>query len=275
MSIPSRVLGSGVSQLSTVSICGDGSTSLTAAGTTRTDALQLVKVYNNLTTVASGTGVLLPSSEEGETIWITNNGANALKVYPYEATTTIAGASSVSVPPNCTAIFDAVTRTVWQCSQGYNGAFPKLNYGTFYDTTTQSAAVINTAYAMTFNTTDLSVGVSRSTPTSRILITNAGVYNIQFSAQLHKTAGAVGNTYIWLRVNGSDVAQSAGKTAVQGSTAELIAAWNYVTSFTAGQYFELMWSADDTRCQLVAIAASSPVPAVPSVILTVTQVNNI
>ena len=76
MSIPSRVLGSGVSQLSTVSICGDGSTSLTAAGTTRTDALQLVKVYNNLTTVASGTGVLLPSSEEGETIWITNSGAN-------------------------------------------------------------------------------------------------------------------------------------------------------------------------------------------------------
>jgi hypothetical protein len=150
-----------------------------------------------------------------------------------------------------------------------------MPYGAFQSVVDQTIAAANTAYAMTFNTTDLSVGVSRSTPTSRILIANAGVYNIQFSAQLHKTAGAVGNIYIWLRVNGSDVAQSAGKTAVQGSTAELIAAWNYVTSFTAGQYFELMWSADDTRCQLVAIAASSPVPAIPSVILTVTQVNNI
>jgi len=275
MSIPSRVLGSGVSQLSTVSICGDGSTSLTATGTTRTDALQLVKVYNNLSTVASGTGVKLPSSEEGETIWITNSGANALAVYPYESTTTIAGASSVSIPINCTGIFNAVTRTVWECVQGYNGSVPILHYGSFYDTTTQSAAAINTAYAMTFNTTDSSNGVSLSSPTSRILIANTGVYNIQFSAQLHKTAGAVGNTYIWLRINGSDIANSAGKTAVQGSTAELIAAWNYVTNFTAGQYFELMWSADDTRCQILAQAASSPVPAIPSVILTVTQVNNI
>lgn len=275
MSIPSRVLGSGVSQLSTVSICGDGSTGLTATGTTRADALQLVKVYNNLTTVAAGTGVLLPSSEEGETIWITNSGANALKVYPYESTTTIAGASSVSIPINCTGIFNAVTRTVWECVQGYNGSVPILHYGSFYDTTTQTAAAINTAYAMTFNSTAESNGVSRSSPTSRILVDNLGVYNIQFSAQLHKTAGAVGNTYIWLRINGSDVTQSAGKTAVQGSTAELIASWNYVTTLSAGQYFELMWSTDDTRCQILAQAASSPVPAIPSVILTVTQVNNI
>ena len=57
MTIPSRVLGSGVNSLSTVAICGDGGTGLSAAGTTSTDATQLVKVYNNLTTVASGTGV--------------------------------------------------------------------------------------------------------------------------------------------------------------------------------------------------------------------------
>ena len=275
MPIPSRVLGSGVSQLSTVSICGDGSTSLTAAGTTRTDALQLVKVYNNLSTVASGTGVKLPSSEEGETIWITNSGANALKVYPYESTTTIAGASSVSIPINCTGIFNAVTRTVWECVQGYNGSVPILHYGSFYDTTTQTAAATNTAYAMTFNATDSSNGVSRSSPTSRILVDNLGIYNIQFSAQLDKTAGATGVVYIWLRINGSDVAQSAGKVAIQGTSAQTIAAWNYVTQLSAGQYFELMWSTDDTRCQILAQAASSPVPAIPSVILTVTQVNNI
>lgn len=275
MSIPSRVLGSGVSQLSTVSICGDGSTSLTAAGTTRSDALQLVKVYNNVTTVASGTGVKLPSSEEGETIWITNSGANALVVYPYESTSTIAGASSVSLPSGCTGIFDAVTKTVWECVQSYNGAVPTLHYGSFYDTTTQTAAVINTAYAMTFNTTSEQNGVTIGSPTSRITVANAGVYNIQFSAQLHKTAGAVGNIYIWLRINGSNVAYSAGKIAIQGSSAETIASWNYVTTLTAGQYFELMWSVDDTRSQILALSASSPVPAIPSVILTVTQVNNI
>jgi len=275
MSIPSRVLGSGVNQLSTVSICGDGSTSLTAAGTTRTDALQLVKVYNNLTTVASGTGVKLPSSEEGETIWITNSGANALKVYPYESTTTIAGASSVSIPINCTGIFNAVTRTVWECVQGYNGSVPILHYGSFYDTTTQTAAVINTAYAMTFNNTASQNGVSIGSPTSRIVLENTGVYNIQFSAQLDKAAGSTGRIYIWLKKNGTNVANSATVVAIQGTSAECVAAWNFVEEFAANGYFELMWSTDDTNVEITAAAASSPVPAIPSVILTVTQVNNI
>jgi hypothetical protein len=34
-------------------------------------------------------------------------------------------------------------------------------YGSFYDTTTQNASIINTAFAMTFNTVDLSFGVTR------------------------------------------------------------------------------------------------------------------
>lgn len=52
-----------------------------------------------------------------------------------------------------------------------------------------------------------------------------------------------------------------------------MAAWNFVLSLKAGDYFELMWSVSDTSVQIVAQAASAPVPAIPSVILTVT--NNI
>jgi hypothetical protein len=53
-------------------------------------------------------------------------------------------------------------------------------YGSFYDTTTQTAAVINTAYGITFNTTDLSYGVTVGSPTSRIYIDRPNVYNVQF-----------------------------------------------------------------------------------------------
>lgn len=275
MAIPSRVLGSGSSQLSTVSICGDGSTGLVSTGSTQSDALQLVKVYNNVITVASGTGVKLPPTEEGETIWVTNSDALALTVYPYESTSTIAGASSVSIPINCTGIFDAVTSTTWQCVQGYNGSVPILHYGSFYDTTTQTAAAINTAYAMTLNSTAEANGVYIGSPTSKVFVDNLGTYNIQFSAQLDKTAGAIGYFYIWLRINGTDLPYSASKVAIQGTSAQTIAAWNFVTNLNAGSYFELMWSTDDTRCQILAQTASSPVPAIPSVILTVAQVNNI
>ena len=146
------------------------------------------------------------------------------------------------------------------------------NYGAFHDTTTQTAAVINTAYPVTFNATDLSSNVTIGTPTSRIITSVAGIYNFQFSIQLHKTNASVGFVYIWARINGTNVANSASKIALNGSQAETIAAWNFVLNMNANDYFELVWSTDDTGCQLLYNTTVAPVPAIPSVILTVTQV---
>ena len=146
-------------------------------------------------------------------------------------------------------------------------------YGYFYDTTTQTAAAINTAYGLTFDSVGFQRGVTIGTPTSRIYTDRPGFYNIQFSAQLDKTLGGVGLVFIWLRVNGVDVANSATQIRIQGNNAEAVAAWNFVEFLNAGDYFELMWSTDDTSCQILAAPAAAPVPAIPSVILTVT--NNI
>jgi hypothetical protein len=149
--------------------------------------------------------------------------------------------------------------------------FRSPRYGSFYDTTSQTAAAINTAYAMTFNTTDLSVGVTRGTPTSRIFVDRPNVYNVQFSAQLDKTAGGVGLVWVWLRKNGVNVPDSAGQIRIQGNNAEILAAWNYVIQLNAGDYIELMWEVDDTSVILLAEAASAVHPSIPSVILTVTD----
>jgi hypothetical protein len=144
-------------------------------------------------------------------------------------------------------------------------------FGSFYDTTTQTAAAINTAYAMTFNTTDLSFGVTRGSPTSRIYVDRPNVYNIQFSAQLDKTAGGVGLVWIWLRKNGVDVPDSAGQIRIQGNNAETMAAWNYLTQLNAGDYIEIMWEVDDITVQILYDPATAVHPAVPSVILTVSD----
>lgn len=153
------------------------------------------------------------------------------------------------------------------------GAFIQFPYGAFHDSTTQFAAATGTAYAVTFNSTDLSNGVTVGSPTSRIVIGTAGVYNFQFSLQLDKASGAAGHTYIWARVNGVDIANSASEVAIQGTTAEMIAAWNFVLEMNANDYFQLMWSVDDTNIQIKAVTAASPVPAIPSVILTATFVS--
>lgn len=146
-------------------------------------------------------------------------------------------------------------------------------YGTFYDTTTQTAAAINTAYPLTFNTTDLSFGVRRGTPTSRIYVDSEGVYNFQFSLQLDKVSGGVGLFYLWARINGVNQTNSATQIRIQGNNAETVAAWNFVYKMNAGDYFELVWSVDTTDITIQTFAAAPPVPGIPSAILTVT--NNI
>ena len=147
----------------------------------------------------------------------------------------------------------------------------RKRYGAFHSTQTQTAAAINTAYPMTLNATDLSFGVYTGTPNSRIYIDTEGIYNFQFSAQLDKISGGVGLVFIWVRVNGIDIPDSATQIRIQGNNAETVAAWNFVLQLNAGDYFELIWSTDDTSCQILASAASAPHPGIPSVILTVTD----
>jgi hypothetical protein len=148
---------------------------------------------------------------------------------------------------------------------------PRLRYGSFYDTTLQTAAAINTAYAMTFNTVGISNGVTRGSPSSRIYVDTKNVYNVQFSAQLDNTSGGSHLIFIWLRVNGVDVADSAGQIRLKGSDGELVVSWNYIYQFNANDYLELMWSTNDTSVQITSSGAVAPVPAIPSVILTVTD----
>ena len=155
-------------------------------------------------------------------------------------------------------------------------------YGAFQDTTTQTAASINTAYSVKLNRTDLSNGVSvvndgSSNPT-RITLANTGIYNIQFSLQLEKTGGS-GNMIadIWIRKNGVNIPSTTGKVVLTGSAnaSPIVAAWNYVLDLAAGDYIQLMWSTSNDNVVIKAAPATSPHPSIPSVILTVTQQSGI
>lgn len=149
----------------------------------------------------------------------------------------------------------------------------RARYGSFYDTTTQTGTTINTAKAVTFNTTDLSNGVYLGTPTSRIYVDTPGIYNYDMSFQLDKTSGGTGQFHIWFRLNGTDVPDSASQIRIQGNDAEIFSSLNYFFDLNAGDYVEIMFSVSDLSVELAAFAAAAPVPAIPSIILTVA--NNI
>lgn len=145
-------------------------------------------------------------------------------------------------------------------------------YGSFYSASSQTAAAINTAYGITFNNTVTSYGLYVGVPSSRIYVDNTAIYDIQFAARLSNTDVSAHNIFIWFRVNGIDVSNSAAKIEIPAnSSASAVAAWNFVLLLSATDYFEIMWSTDNTNVRLSPVAASSPVPAIPSVVLTVTS----
>jgi hypothetical protein len=151
--------------------------------------------------------------------------------------------------------------------------FKRSRYGSFYDTTTQTATVINTATAITFNTTDLSNGVFIGSPTSRIIVDSEGIYNFDTSFQLDKTSGGTAEFYFWFRLNGTDVPESASQIRIQGNDAEIFSSINYFFDLKAGDYIEMMFSTTSLDVELLSVVATPPVPAIPSIILTVA--NNI
>jgi hypothetical protein len=155
---------------------------------------------------------------------------------------------------------------------------PTGYYGAFQDDTTQTAVSANTAYPVKFNTTDLSNGVTvvndGSANPTRVTIANTGIYDFQFSLQLEKTGGS-GNFIIdiWLRKNGVDIPDTAGKVVLTGSAnaSPIVAAWNYLLDLAGGDYVQLIWSTTNNNAIIFAEGPVAPHPGVPSSILTVTQ----
>ena len=163
-------------------------------------------------------------------------------------------------------------------NQVVNAINAPLPHASFYDTTTQTNPVANAVNLMKVNSIyDSGDGTQYAIKkdTNRIYITQTGVYNIQFSAQLDKTGGGNTSIYIWIRVNGINVPNSATKVVIAGPNDEKVAAWNWVLTLNANDYFEIAWESPSTDTVLLAEAATGNIPEIPSVIITVTWVSNL
>jgi len=149
--------------------------------------------------------------------------------------------------------------------------FKRARYGQFFDTTTQVAAVINTATAVTFNTTDISNGIFIGSPTSRIVVDTEGVYNFQVSMQFDSVAGSNHDVWVWFRKNGVNIANSAMYLNIQNNQSEVLQAFNLLVSMKANDYIEVFWEVGNLNAQMAAFPATAVHPAIPSIILTATN----
>ena len=177
--------------------------------------------------------------------------------------------------------FLKLTNVLQTLASPRGGKYLNNPYGAFQDSTDQVAANTTTAYAITFDTTDLSNGVTLSN-SSRLNVAQAGIYDIQFSIQFKNTTNDGQDVDVWFRKNGTNISNSNSRFHVvarksTGDPSHLIGSLNLFVSLATNDYVELMWRPTDVGVSIEHFAtSSSPTrPAVPSVIATLSFISNL
>jgi hypothetical protein len=161
------------------------------------------------------------------------------------------------------------------------GKYLNNPYGAFQDSTDQVAANTTTAYPITFDTTDFANGVTLSN-SSRLNVTDSGIYNIQFSIQLVNTTNGSQDIDIWFRKNGTNIDKSNSRYGLaprkgMGDPFHVICALNFFVDLSENDYVEIVWRTSDVGAYIEHyVASSTPTrPSIPSVIATISFVSNL
>jgi hypothetical protein len=184
--------------------------------------------------------------------------------------TSITGSFTGSIAGTAT---NAISASYAASSSYASNGVTNLSVGTFYDTTTQTI-LSGASASLQLNTAVIQDGVT-VVSNSRITVTRTGIYNLQFSAQLSTPGGGSPDVHIWLRKNGTNIANTNTGVVMQNSNQKQVAAWNFVESLIAGDFLELVAYLNGGSSVLFLAEAAGPTNGgvgVPSMIVTMTQI---
>lgn len=184
-----------------------------------------------------------------------------------------AGATGEKGDTGATGVTGPVGPTGDTGRAGADGITTLGHHGSFWHTANQTNTIAVTRAMKLNNADESNCGVYVESD-SRIYVTKSGVYNLQFSAQVKTTSNQTSALDIWLAKNGAAVPDSNTQLFSPDRRGIYIASWNFLVSLEAGEYVELMWYSTDTNLYLGSLSEQSNlgIPAVPSLILTLTQV---
>ena len=141
-------------------------------------------------------------------------------------------------------------------------------------TTDLTAAAVNTAYAIQYDTPTGNEGITLDgTDPTKIVFAEGGEYLLMFSAQISSTSSSTVNFYFWPRLNGTDAAGSTMVNALHQNNATLVVSRAAKFDVAAGDYLQVMWAVDSTQGFLDARAATAFAPAAPATTLAITRMH--
>jgi hypothetical protein len=146
-------------------------------------------------------------------------------------------------------------------------------YGSFSDTTTQPVTGVSTPTVWTYNTTELSNGISVVNG-SQIKVNNKGVYEIGYSAQIQKTQGTTSDVTIWASINGNPVTRSSSIVSMVSNSALQLPFVSYIFELNANDYVEFYFSSPSQYIEITTFSGlTTPTrPVAPSVIIVAKQI---
>jgi|694.fasta_scaffold07886_21 hypothetical protein len=153
-----------------------------------------------------------------------------------------------------------------------NGApYFSPSYGSFSSTQTQGLTA-TVVLPVVYDTADVTpVGMTCALPSADIVITAAGTYKVLSSIQADHTSPGTGTFQFWVAQNGTAVPNSATQV-VLNQNLEQVMTVEWFLDVSAGDTIAVEAYSTSTGQQLLAVAAASPVPAVPSIITTVLRI---
>ncbi len=227
LTLPSAVIMPGSLQVTT-SFQTSATNTISAAGTTQGTGTVLTTDYNVVTTVAAGTGVVLPAGLAGREVNVVNRGANPLLVYPASgaAIDSNAANAAVTVLPNTTYEVEAISATQWYSAENPS-ALPirTLTYvATSFDSPNNSDWTVNNLAATISDPTNNAINV-------RQFLNNAVVTASNATTKLTVTAVTSGSLAVNDYISGANITAGTQITAIPNITLTGVA----ITG-TAGQF---------------------------------------
>jgi hypothetical protein len=143
-----------------------------------------------------------------------------------------------------------------------------------FSTTTQNIATNNVAQIVTFNNT-IQANKITVTSSSRFTIVEAGRYLVTCNPQINLSGGTNQTFNMWVRLNGSDVANSNSKWGIVSTSADSTTDFYQSILCVVGDFIEIWISGTNTSLQLINVAPGGGAPATPSASLIIVKTNNV
>jgi hypothetical protein len=159
-----------------------------------------------------------------------------------------------------------------------DGAFVQIvledGHASLYRTTDVTAAAINTAYAIQYDTPTGNAGITLDgTDPTKIVFEEAGEYLVMFSAQISSTSSSTVKFYFWPRLNGTDAPNNTIVYSLHQNDATVVVSRSAKFDVSAGDYLQVMWAVDGSAGFLDASAATAFSPAAPATTLHLTRLH--